>query len=722
MASHCPLPALSAQELQGITTDIFAREQKNHLPMVAPRWIKAGWTGLIIIVFITAGIFWMGKARQETDRAIIATPEDERLPALIQNGPATELATQDQDDTIEVQYITPAQSTDGKWMVYTIYTVKAGDPDYTYHSTVYLYDTATNISQGIFASVQVAPPSITFWLNTPAISADGERVVFSAPHTSEDGEACLTPEGLSCLDIYLYQRSSAELTRITHSWEGSPADGDSYSPAISADGQVITFWSTAQTLIADRDEACATEERIACMQAYIYNVTSGELSALQLSHIQGTSGVDRMSLSADGSVVTLTTVATASGDTLSHYYTYLYDRNSGVIEDLDHAVDGTPGNGSAYGAVLDASGRYVAFVSDSSNLVPDDTNGYSDIFWYDRQSGELARVNLGPGGEQADDHSGVLSQGVPYNSLDMSADGQQVIYLSLASNLVENPGDCAQASDEMCNGLYYYNRQTGETELIAPRRDYGFNFFPTINGSGRWVAYTGLREDCRPLYYCSDIYRHDRQTRWTDNLSHAASDFPGYAWLVGDGMSLQGTHTNDLAFSPNGEYIAAANSDGRVRIFQIPDASSYAVFQQETSSPVVHLDISPDNRLLAGGTASGEVKIWDLQEKRLLYVLDDLPGKVIDLFFSPDSSLITIITPELASVWQFGERAMSHLQNIPLGKPRVQDTDLSPVGNLLATARQDGTVWLQLLPPALRLCARVQRPSLPRKRDPQARV
>ena len=121
-------------------------------------------------------------------------------------------------------------------------------------------------------------------------------------------------------------------------------------------------------------------------------------------------------------------------------------------------------------------------------------------------------------------------------------------------------------------------------------------------------------------------------------------------------------------------------------------------FRRNSSSPVVHLDISPDNRLLAGGTASGEVNIWNIQEKRLYYVLDDLPGRVIDVFFSPDSSLLTIITPELASVWQFGDQVITRVQNIPLGEPRVQDTDLSPVGNLLATARQDGTVWLQLLP------------------------
>jgi WD40 repeat protein len=699
MTSNWPPPVFNEDDIHRITADIPAYKRKNYFPLVAPRWIKAGWTGLIILAFVAAGIYWMGKMRQESDQALIATPEAERLPALIQSVPATELAIKDQADVLEVQYIAQDQSDGGNWVVYTIYEVQSGNPDYTYHLLVYLYDTTTKISQNLFESAQFTQPNVQMWLDAPVISADGDRLVFSAPHNTEDDEACLTPEGLPCVDIYIYQQSSAELTRITHSWEGGPSDGDSYSPAISTDGQVITFWSTAQNLVADPDEECAWgEHSTACLQAYIYSVASGEIDSLGLTYVQGDSGVDRMSLSADGSVVALTTVVMAWGDTLSHNYTYLYDRNSGVIEDLDHAVDGTPGNGSVYGAVVDASGRYIAFVSDSSNLVPDDTNGFTDVFWYDRQTGELVRVNLGPGGEQADNHSGILAPGVAFNSLDMSADGQQLIYLSLASNLVENPGNCAQANEEMCNALYYYNHQTGQTELIAARRNNGFNLFPTINGSGRWVAYSGLREDCQPLYYCSDIYYLDRQNGWTDNLTGFASDFPGYAWLVGDSMSLQGTHTNDLAFSPNGEYLAAANSDGRVRVFQISDASLYTAFQKDASSPVVHLDISPDNRLLAGGTASGEVKVWDVQQKRLLYVLDDLPGKVIDLFFSPDSSLITIITPELASIWQFGDQVITRVQNIPLGGPRVQDTDLSPVGNLLATARQDGTVWLQLLP------------------------
>ena len=135
MTSNWPLPVLREDDIHRIIADIPAYGRKNHLPLVAPRWIKAGWTGLIIIAFVAAGIFWMGKTRQESDRAIIATPEAERLPALIQSVPATELAIQDQADVLEVQYIAQDQSDDGNWVVYTIYEVQSGDPDYTYHST-----------------------------------------------------------------------------------------------------------------------------------------------------------------------------------------------------------------------------------------------------------------------------------------------------------------------------------------------------------------------------------------------------------------------------------------------------------------------------------------------------------------------------------------------------------------------------------------------------------
>jgi Tol biopolymer transport system component len=88
-------------------------------------------------------------------------------------------------------------------------------------------------------------------------------------------------------------------------------------------------------------------------------------------------------------------------------------------------------------ASISANGRYVAFSSDASNLVGGDTNGYTDVFVRDRQTGFTQRVSLASNGSQGTGHS--------YNR-SISANGRFVAFDSYASNLVgEDTNDTADA-------------------------------------------------------------------------------------------------------------------------------------------------------------------------------------------------------------------------------------------------------------------------------------
>lgn len=51
------------------------------------------------------------------------------------------------------------------------------------------------------------------------------------------------------------------------------------------------------------------------------------------------------------------------------------------------------------------NGRFVAFSSSASNLVPDDTNETEDIFVHDRQTGQTTRVSVDSLGQEANSHS-----------------------------------------------------------------------------------------------------------------------------------------------------------------------------------------------------------------------------------------------------------------------------------------------------------------------------
>ncbi len=70
------------------------------------------------------------------------------------------------------------------------------------------------------------------------------------------------------------------------------------------------------------------------------------------------------------------------GDTNGAADIFVFDRQTGTTTRVSVASDGTEGNGFSLGLdpAISADGRFVAYSSDASNLVPGDTNNVSDIF------------------------------------------------------------------------------------------------------------------------------------------------------------------------------------------------------------------------------------------------------------------------------------------------------------------------------------------------------
>ena len=126
---------------------------------------------------------------------------------------------------------------------------------------------------------------------------------------------------------------------------------------------------------------------------------------------------------------------------------------------------------------LSADGRYVAFASSASNLVTGDTNGTSDVFVRDRQTGTTTRVSVDSSGTQGNNSSPEPS---------FSADGRYVAFTSQAGNLVT--GDTNGRAD-----VFVHDRQTAKTTRVSPyvagdQSDLGSDS-PSISGDGRFVAF-----------------------------------------------------------------------------------------------------------------------------------------------------------------------------------------------------------------------------------------
>ncbi len=132
---------------------------------------------------------------------------------------------------------------------------------------------------------------------------------------------------------------------------------------------------------------------------------------------------------------------------------YLYDSITKTVRLVSASPGGAPGNRwSTYPSISD-NGRYVAYCSAVSNLVPGDTNDDADVFLWDRVTRTTTRVSVGLSGTQAngDSCSGAHA---------LSASGRTVAFASTAWNLVA--GDTNGVRDVFTRDL-----ATGETRLVS---------------------------------------------------------------------------------------------------------------------------------------------------------------------------------------------------------------------------------------------------------------
>ena len=153
-------------------------------------------------------------------------------------------------------------------------------------------------------------------------------------------------------------------------------------------------------------------------------------------------------VSADGRFVAFASEADdlVVGDTNHAFDVFVNDRMTGMTERVSVDSTGAQANAASieqFCPALSSDGRFVAFESDATNLVPGDTNGVADVFVRDRLTATTERVSVDSAGAQANDRSDFPA---------ISADGSVVAFVSTATNLVPDdtnvcgsfmtPGSC----------------------------------------------------------------------------------------------------------------------------------------------------------------------------------------------------------------------------------------------------------------------------------------
>ncbi|MEM9607059.1 MAG: hypothetical protein AAGA99_06510 [Actinomycetota bacterium] len=207
------------------------------------------------------------------------------------------------------------------------------------------------------------------------------------------------------------------------------ADGTSTAD-VSADGRYIAFVTTARLLADDTDELA---------DVYRIDPVAGEVVLVSAGDDEQPRASSAPSISADGSVVAFVTRAREvdgeDDDDNDELNVFVHDLDTGEIQLVSRALDGSSANAGSISPSLSADGRRVAFTSFASNLTSIDDNGViADVFVHDLDTGETTLVSTDVNGGPAN-----------AASLDpvISGDGTVVAFESAANDLTDDDVDAA---------------------------------------------------------------------------------------------------------------------------------------------------------------------------------------------------------------------------------------------------------------------------------------
>ncbi|MBI4729552.1 MAG: PD40 domain-containing protein [Acidobacteria bacterium] len=365
----------------------------------------------------------------------------------------------------------------------------------------------------------------------PAVSATGRFVAFASSASN-----LVSGDTNRVTDIFIRDVQADRTSRVSVSSSGRQDDSYSGLPAISADGRYVAFVSRASNLVPDDTETCNVGGQAAnCWDIFVHDRETAETTRVSVSSKGKAGGCssDLPSISADGRFVAFQSeCGLAPEDTNRAWDVFVHDRDTAKTTRVSVASDGTQGNGISGEPTISADGRFVAFASLASNLVPDDTNrcadpdggpdrSCNDVFVHDRETGETSRVSVSSSGRQADDRSLMPS---------ISSDGRLVAFESGAGNLAEGDrNDYCDGEDPKpatCWDIFVHDRKTGETTRVSVSSSgQEANFSSqdaSISAGGRYVAFesqaTNLA-DGDDAQHIRDVFVHDRQTGETTLVS-----------------------------------------------------------------------------------------------------------------------------------------------------------------------------------------------------------
>lgn len=345
----------------------------------------------------------------------------------------------------------PAISADGRYVAFQSFATNLVPDDTNYVADVFLRDTCRGASNCTPSTIRVSLADDDGEANGPsanaALSATGRFVLFDSQASSLVPGPVYAERNVFLRDTCAAAVGCAPATiLVSVSSGGVAADRDSFAGSVSADGRFAVFASSGTNLLPGvPNPHLQVYLRDTCFGATVGCVSSTTILSVDSNGNAGNLASRRPVITPDGRFVAFVSEASnlLPGDTNRAADIFVRDTCLGVETDcipstrrVSLASSGTQANGPSRFPTISADGRFVAFESDATNLVPEETHDATCIFVRDTCAGvagctpstvHVAARNGGVRTEQRSHHAWI------------SGDGHVVAFVSSATNSA--PGD-----------------------------------------------------------------------------------------------------------------------------------------------------------------------------------------------------------------------------------------------------------------------------------------
>jgi uncharacterized repeat protein (TIGR01451 family) len=438
----------------------------------------------------------------------------------------------------------------------------------------------------------------------PSASADGTLVAFFSTATNlHPADRDPGP------DVYVKNVRTGEVILASRAAGGAKGNGESRLPAISADGRRVAFVSTATNL-----------HPAGVPGVYVKDLATGAvwLASATDAGTPANDGADRVTLSADGSVVAFSTPATNlhPKDPVADFDVYVKELDSGrlTLASLSASGEKRIGLFGSLAASLSDAGDRVAFHSDAPGLHPADGDDAGDVFVRDLRTGQLFLASTDDAGTKGNGQSSAPS---------LSGDGTKVAFVSYATNL-----DPALAVNGL-NAIFVKDLATSDLSLVSRNAAGELILFgvsaPSMSADASRVAFTSPSTNAHPADAdsLSDAFVKDLVSGHVFLASTTKAGIKGNGDSYPAALAPGGTA---VAFRSSATNLAPADTDSASDVFakELGDAApppgggaDLAVTQTDAPDPVLAgRRLTYDVRVRNDGpaTATGVTLIEELDE------------------------------------------------------------------------------------------------------------